>query len=228
VCWWKVELPFHLGPQVLFPLQEAVLSAGEMTGALRVEAINGIGYVRERDGDVVSFVRAHGNRLPAQDVVWPRGWILPELHSSTLRSRTASLLSYRGVDGSLVQDWVGDMDTLGTRVGLDLAYQRPPIDVLAEPGEEDNPRLAHWWTYIFLTTDVFLPWTSNFSHPAGTVEPLDNRELAGLNAPRLNAFLRAVRAVALDLGGSWTMIPNGLYASQIDQFGVVLDAPRPD
>jgi hypothetical protein len=227
-CSWRADLPFDLGPQVLFPWQEAVLAAGAATQVFRVEEIRCLGYRQARDGDVVAFVRARGDRLPERDPVWPAGWVLPELHSTTRESRVSTLLTYRAGDGSLAEDWVDDMHPLSIRAGLQRSFPgQPPIDISSEPGD-DSPGLARWWTYIGLTTDIFLPWTSDFSHDGSDREPLDNRVLAGRNAPRLNAFLRRVRDVVLDLGGTWTPLPDRRYATQIDEFGVVLDAPRPD
>jgi hypothetical protein len=227
-CSWRADLPFELGANVLFPWQEAVLAAGEATQVFRVEEVRCLGYVRERDGDLVPFVRAHGGRLPARDVVWPAGWVLPELHSTTRESRVGTLLTYCAGDGSLAEDWVEDMHTLSLGGGLRLSFpDQPPIDIASEPGD-DSPGLARWWTYFGLTTDIFLPWTSDFSHGGTDREPLDNRRLAAYNAPRLNAFLRRVREVVLDLGGTWTALPSRRYATQVDEFGVVLDAPRPN
>jgi hypothetical protein len=203
-CWWKADLPFDLGPDVLLPWQEEILAAGEATGMFRVDRMDRVGYFRERDGDVVEFVRHRAPRLPATDVLVPAGLVLDDLDPVARPGRVATtLITCVGRDGRIVDEWVGDRFDISFDVGL-----------------EADPDLARWWTYFSLRTGVWLPWIHEPPRP----EPRDNRMLAARNADRLNGFLRRVRRTALDLGGTWTPMWYGRYAGQINEFGVIVDS----
>jgi hypothetical protein len=188
-----------------------------------------LGYQRVRDGDFGDFVRSHADRLPATDPLLPMGFALDNLAVAPSPGRVSSTqLTVAEASGAVRDEWVADMVDLGMRLGLQRCYARPPLEILFDLGIESDPELAVWWLDFSLSTDIFLPWTSRFSHDAFLPEPLDNRMLAGRNAPRLNVFLRRVRVSALAGGGRWTAKPSRQYANQVDEFGVLLDAPRPD
>jgi hypothetical protein len=229
ICWWQADLPFDLPPSVLLSWQEEILAAGAVTGVFRVEEIPRIGYQRPRDGDVVTFVRSSSDVLRGDQPLLPNGFVLPALESSLLpRPAASTRLTYVEVTGELTETCIREMDVLCRRLGFERWSDLPAFDVTFDLGLEAVPDDARWRTYFMLPADIWLPWTSAFSHGYHLREPLDNRVLAGHNAPRLNAFLSRVRQAVLDLGGTWMPIPHGRYATQIDEFGVVLDAPRPD
>jgi hypothetical protein len=229
MCWWHAEFPFELGPDVLVLFQETVLGAGAATGVFRVDEIRRLGYHRDRDGDIVDFVRTHADQLPSTDPLLPTGFALDDLAATPSPGRVSStLLTVADASGALRDEWVADMADLGIRLGLQRCYARPPVEIFFDLGVESDPELAVWWLDFSLSTDIFLPWSSAFSHDVFLSEPLDNRVLAGRNAPRLNSFLRQLREAALAVGGRWTARRSRRYADQVDEFGVLLDAPRPD
>jgi hypothetical protein len=61
---WQAELPWELPPAILLRWQDSVLAAGEKHRIYRIEAIDWIGYRRERDGYIGDYLRAHPDQVP--------------------------------------------------------------------------------------------------------------------------------------------------------------------
>jgi hypothetical protein len=220
---------------VLGPLQDAVLAAGDDTGVYRFDRIDSIGYERERDGFIGQFLMEHPDRPPWRGPWWPNGYVLALAISGQWAEHvTSTLLTFNSAISGLRHAWVDNMDAIANEAALERAYVNRPFHVTydlewesysAEVGLHAVPPLA--LTDFGLSTDIWFPWTSGLSHGRKVLaEPLDNRVLAAYNAPRLNEFLRRVRETAVALGGTWS-VQAEQYASQVDERGVILDAPRP-
>lgn len=80
-------------------------------------------------------------------------------------------------------------------------------------------------------SDIWLPWVFGSAHPqADHRRMFDNRELATIHTPRLNAFLQTVAAETRSRGGRWYIDPfeTGRNAiTWLDENGIDLDAPPP-
>lgn len=78
---------------------------------------------------------------------------------------------------------------------------------------------------IRLDTDIWFPRVIGLAEP-DAAESYDNRALAERHTPRLNAFIRDVRAITLEIGGRWEKRePDSFganYADQWDETGIRL------
>jgi hypothetical protein len=185
-----------------------VLAAGEETGVYRVEAADALGYRRDRDG----YLGDHLDHYPDPPFFGPgqRG-----------RYLTSTLLTWVDAAGALVERPVTDVGEAAGSAGVTESAPNPPP--LVELGGPPDARYAD----VITQTDIWFRW----NHPRGrdVRHHLDNRRTAGLNAPRLNAFLRRVRAASEELGARWSTTPwVDPPPAQADASGVLLDAGRPD
>ena len=190
---WDVRLPEGLSNEQLLGWQDLILAAGERHQVLRVTAAPTWGYLFERDGPVRAWLSRHGDRIEPIDQC-PRGFLLGQL----LGFETASRLSYVGPDG-IVTGWFSDVMDLAIAgdVPKPKRYDYPPLTVVTAADFDDV-----LVTGFGLATDIWLSWVR--PRAPGQTDLVDNRALAALNAPRLNAFLTEVRDAALSLGGRWT------------------------
>jgi hypothetical protein len=228
VCWWTATFPWALGPGGLIPWQNVVLDAGERTGLFRVEAAGWMGYSRNVDGPVAAFVGAHPDRLAISNPRFPAGFLLgDELRYDEHKLAVSTRLSYMTPDGEVADQWVQDMQEFGRVAGLPSAFSYRPFDVDIDYGYEGLPEMEETWATFSTSTDIWFPWNSPMGRSGvPRDEPLDNRVLSRLNGARLNAFLGEVRGATLAAGGSWTCAP-WREDRQANDFGVVLDAPKP-
>lgn len=229
VCWWTATFPWALGPDVLIPWQETVLNAGERTGIFRVDAAEWMGYRQDVDGPVAAFVKAHADRLAISNPRLPPGFLLgDDLRYGEHKLVVSTRLSYANSDGEIVDRWVRDMQELALDVGLPNAFSYRSFDVDIDYGHEGAPEAEETWATFSTSTDIWFPWNSPMGRSGvRRGEPLDNRVLSRLNGARLNAFLGEVREATLAAGGTWTCAP-WREERQANEFGVVLDAPRPN
>jgi hypothetical protein len=231
---WQAELPWGLPPAILLRWQDSVLAAGEKHRIYRIEAIDWIGYRRERDGYIGDYLRAHPDRVPPLSERLPKGFVLgPGGARFTMpQYETTSLLSYVTLEGQIVEVWTRDMGDLAVLARLHKAPPGyPPVTVTVDGGFADWPDMRDRWAVFAVSSDIWFPWNANIAPviPAGTLgdEPLDNRVLSRINGGRLNAFLRDVRDATLDAGGRWTSATwFDPQHPQADEHGVILDAPR--
>ncbi|MEH1017105.1 hypothetical protein V6U90_28915 [Micromonospora sp. CPCC 206060] len=230
MCWWNASFPCVLGPGFLLPWQDAVLTAAEETGVLRVEAIEEINYIRERDGSLATFIRTHPELVPETDEWLPTGFILQQFDALP-EEHTSTLLAYADQRGQVAQTWVHEMHEFAAPLGLRSTYDYQPFSITHITLDADPPETGVVHTGFYLSTDIWLPWATADSHcnPAdGDTEILDNRTLGGINGERLNTFLHRVRDAAIKLGGDWDVHPRTpIFRAQVNRDGIILDGPRP-
>ncbi|MEH1123911.1 hypothetical protein [Micromonospora sp. CPCC 206061] len=229
VFWWEAVFPWaEADPESLLQWQEAVLAVGDRTGIYRVESIDRMGYRRQRDGYIGDFIREHSDLIPREDLHLPRGFVCDVLDPNMRNPAVAcTMLSYADEKGDVAETWVRDMGQLAHMVGHEFGYPYQPLEIAAEGGSESLPGLQRVSVILATSTDIWFPWNSPMGR--GGVprdEPLDNRVLSRLNGARLNAFLGEVREATLAAGGAWTCAP-WREERQVNEFGVVLDAPKP-
>jgi hypothetical protein len=229
VVYWDASFPRVLDPGLLGPWQQVVVEAGEDTGVYRFDCVDRIDFDRQRDGFIGSFLVDNPDRPEATDVWLPSGFVLHLAARENWASfRTSSRLTFNNTAREAEDVWVSNMSVMARLAGLKRAYvSRPFSTTYMTVGDTDEDEPVTVQTYFEVSTDIWFPWTSGSSHDLpDSAEPLDNRVLAAYNAPRLNEFLRRVRETAVALGGTWS-VQAEQYASQVDERGVILDAPRP-
>ncbi|MFC4109916.1 hypothetical protein ACFOX0_28810 [Micromonospora zhanjiangensis] len=232
VCWWEAIFPFELGPGVLLPWQDAVLTAADDTDMLRIYKLDRIGYLRERDGYLVDFLRDHPESVPHSEDEWrPAGFALNYLEAFPDRG-SKTRLTYADQEGEPADAWVDNMHEFAYPLGLIRSYPYSPFSIeyfISELDDTDFPN--HVGTIFSISTDIWFPWTSSFSHESESGlmdEILDNRGLAAINGPRLNTFLHRMRDEVARIGGIWTAKGgNNHLQAQLNEEGVNLSAPRP-
>lgn len=140
----------------------------------------------------------------------------------------ARIAFYRGDE--IVQEDVGDIGALLRTLRPEKrSYNRStsPVTVrgLTVPVDQEKEVVVS----IRLDTDIWFPRLIGMAEPE-TGEAMrttyDNRALAEIHTPRLNAFLEDVHGAALAAGGRWEVWkPDGFgmdYAEQFDELGVIL------
>lgn len=141
----------------------------------------------------------------------------------------ARVAFYRGDE--IVQDEIGNLGELlrNLRPEKDTMSARSasPVTIrgVSVPVEYEEEVVVE----IRLDTDIWCPRVIGLGEPDdGEEHPdsYDNRALAEIHTPRLNAFIGEVRAATLATGGRWkTWEPDGFgmnYADQWDEFGIRL------
>jgi hypothetical protein len=223
---WKVRFPWGIDYSLYAGWQDAVLAAGERHAIYRADRMDTVGYKRGRDGDFRRFLAARGDRPPV-DGRNPPGVVITEDTSDAVVS---TLLSYADpVTGAIRSRWVSNLADLAREVGFPEWFHQPPVSLTLVPFfPEDNT--VNFVFQVESATDIWFPWNRQEHRWTGQPwQAIDNRDLARLNGPRLNAYLHDVRAASEAIGGSWQ--PRKWYDRdhpQIDGDGfVILDAPRP-
>ncbi|GAB3816698.1 hypothetical protein [Micromonospora zhanjiangensis] len=230
VCWWEAIFPFELGPDFLSSWQDVVLATANDTDILRIEKIDRIDYSREVDGRLVDFLHNHPESVPESGDEWrPAGFALNYIETFPDRG-SKTRLTYADRKGEPADAWVDNMHEFAYPLGLARSFPNPPFSidyVISDSYDPDFP--SHVGTIFSVSTDIWFPWTSGFSHESGLMdEVLDNRGLAAINGPRLNTFLHQMHDETARIGGSWTA-RGGLkqLQAQLNEKGIDLSAPRP-
>jgi hypothetical protein len=109
--------------------------------------------------------------------------------------------------------------------GRRLAFEgEPPVLVAAQARRPIQIRVA-------LHSDIWLPYVFGSAHPlADHQRHFDNRDLARIHTPRLNAFLRDVATAVARAQGRWELDLDDTSTDArqwLDADGVHLDAPAP-
>jgi hypothetical protein len=141
----------------------------------------------------------------------------------------ARVAFYRGDD--IVEEEVGDLGELLQHLwpekDIMSARSASPVTIrgVSVPIEDEHEVLV----VIRLDTDIWCPRVIGLGEPDDGEElpdSYDNRALAEIHTPRLNVFVREVRAATLAIGGRWeTWEPDGFgrnYIDQWDEFGIHL------
>ncbi len=215
---WESALPAGLPAEAILEWQAAVLTAGEEHSIMRVLAAPAWDYRRDRDGPVLDWLRRHGDRI---EPMWP--YPTAFLLGRTLHYEVAALVTYASKDG-VVGGWFSDVAKLGAAAGLPPLRHAGDAPLTVETSSWDDGSFS---ASFGVATDLWFAWNEPW-HRTGP-ERIDNRALASLNAPRLNAFLADVRAACLTIGGTWTWDTaselSGIRQVNKDGF-VVLDQRR--
>lgn len=253
--WIQTEAPFatwmadlrslRTRPEDLLEFVRVVLEAGAEHQMFQVLEAPLIGYLRERDGgdlaqrlvrlrreegivDVFAFTGAAMGARPS-----------PVVHG--LR-RNGLLRRVRSCGGRACTDLGALLETHEpTPDAIPPGFKRhyPPVRIMgprleyggASPEPTNFPASRPVTVRFELHSDIWFPWIFGSAHPESDHERMfDNRELACRHTLRLNAFLRAVSAKALALGGRWSVDleetgENALL--WLDEQGIQLDAEPP-
>jgi len=212
VAIWESTLPSGLSGEEILAWQEAVLVAGEQHSIMRVLDAPTWDYRRDRDGPVVEWLRWHGDRIEPVPP-FPSGFLVGRIQAYTV----AALLAYSGPDG-IVETWASDVANFAVAVGLPWpGADYPPVTV--EPAVWDDDSFT-----VSFGTAIDIWFARNEARHRVEPGPVDNRALARLNGPRLNAFLNDVRTACEVVGGTWiwsTVASSDGYR-QVDNEGFVL------
>jgi len=210
---WAAALPAGLTDQQILGWQDTVFASGEKHAVLRVLAASRWDYSRDRDGYVLDWLRQSGDRIEPMEP-YPSRFLM----ARTLAFEVAARLAYADPTG-VVEGWFSDVRALATAAGLapQKVYGSPPL--MVDCVSEDDGSFA---TFFGVATDIWFGWNDPW-HRASD-DPIDNRALAALNAPRLNAFLAEVSTACQSLGGAWTWEMKGKPAGirEVDSGGYVV------
>lgn len=224
---WVATVPWWDGDDVMASWQDEFLSAGERTEMYCVTDVGSTEFRRDRDGDISTFAARHPHRIERV-----ARWGEPAPFLAVAADGVAlTRVSIEDAGGEVISPairWFSDLTALSVEW---RGRGRVPIGIEAEMAfDEADPtsdRAIGIDFRLVLTADLWLPWTIAAGVPGYEYyDMLDNRRMAALNAPRLNDFLGTVRSATLGVGGRWRR-EAGMYAFELDDGGVVLDAPDP-
>lgn len=150
-------------------------------------------------------------------------------HHHTATSRIA----FADAGGAVVEDEIEDLGlVLAAAPYAAPVRHRPPLRVDTGFGTGLGAGSGvEFWASISTCSDIWLPWSSaRYEEDAEPEDFSDNRELADLHTPRLNAFLARLREVTVAMGGSWALerdTTDRALLFELGDSGVLLDAENP-
>ncbi len=218
-------------PARLSSFVEAVIAAGEQTGAMRILQARSLQYFREEHGELIPFLR---QRWSAQGG--------PELFGDMDGLEVDSSVAWFDDSGRLFEcptsrlERILEMDEPNDWILDGFKEPWPPIRIFGATAEDIREAQAGDWDIpirlqISLHSDIWFPWVHALCHPLHTRgRQFDNRVLAERHTPRLNAFLEAVGAAAEAAGGTFGLDPDqcGVAPHTVTDRGIVLDVPVPE
>jgi hypothetical protein len=217
------------------------LEAGEKCEVLKVLEAPLLNYRKNRDGALMTVIENHYLTTGQLDLFWFTDSGVRELNGG--RYRGAAKMAYYDTEGQVRESDVDDLGQLLRDLGTPeepdgfLFMKRyPPLDPLGvrinyrHPKQSEGVfRWGHPRVTFSIYSDIWLPWVNGMlSGNYDVNKRFDNRELARVHTPRLNAFLGTVRDKTIELGGSWLLdeddtLSNVKYMVCADGIGV--DAP---
>jgi len=218
-------------PAQLSIFVEAVIAAGERTGAMRILQARSLDYFRETQGDLLPFLRQRWSEQGG-----------PELFGEMHGLEVESLVAWFDDSGRLFETPVSRLERIleldePNDWSLDGSKEPwPPICIFGATAEDIRKAQSGDWDMpvrmqISLHSDIWFPWVRGISHPLYTLgRDFDNRVLAARHTPRLNAFLEAVADAAEAAGGTFglDMDQSGVSPDSVTDRGIVLDVPVPE
>lgn len=195
---WSAAFRYDLGTEPLLVWQDAVLGAGERHEVFRIERVDGIGFDRSRDGFAGDFLASRPGRIPGDDR-FPENFVLRLWMDVVVATRLT--IADPADPPRLRSMWATEMGSVALAAGVPGDGSREPMTVYTD-GASGSAAPVEVRVDFGTSTDIWFPW--NRAGVRRVDEPLDNRVVAAHNGGRLNAFLREVRAAAIDVGGTWT------------------------
>lgn len=219
---WAGFLPAPRGnPEALIQFGRTLVDAGKRHLVWDAQRLPGATRFDSREQSYEAYLRDAvrlRQRIPLPQDVRPGGDLWTP----------ARLAFYRGDE--IVEEEVGNVGELLRNLRPDKsisgARSTSPICISAGSVPVDHEQEV---VVVFrLETDIWCPRVVGLDEPGEDEIPesYDNRALAEIHTPRLNAFIRDVRAATLAAGGRWeTWEPDGFgmnYIDQWDEFGIRL------
>jgi hypothetical protein len=130
-------------------------------------------------------------------------------------------ISYYDLDGQVVTEWVGNFYNFHANLRPekyleldrnDRNFYASPIPIYIEEGYDSGYEIYK----IILCSDIWFPRVVGWLD--SEEQFYDNSELAALNTPRLNRFLKRTKELILSLGGEWELVGGKPVA--VDKYDV--------
>lgn len=202
--------------------QYDVLKATERRRIHRFLEVDWLDYDRARDGDFLQVLSASPDCLERLT----RALLPGVVFDNSLRAVASSIVSVTATNGADLTTETADLSAVALASGIERPrYQSPTLITGGIADDEEHIEFDFDFTY-----DAFLPWPP---YPreyrlASSPAYADNRHLARLNGPRVNAFLADVHRATLLAGAVWSRSGwVSKYEFQLDDDGVRLDAMPP-
>lgn len=227
VGWCAFLPPPSGGIEAMIRFGTAVVEAGERYAVYRAVRLPALNSYEIGSQSFDAYLRAQARERGRVPMFPEDPGPGPELMTP------ARIAFYRG--DTKVEEEVGDVGDLLRELRPDRIetcgmFMRgtSPVTVLGGSFPLDWTREAR--ILVRLDTDIWFPYVmgmiEDFPEDGDKPDMYDNRELAGSHTPRLNAFLREVRQVTLDLGGRWSKLEvEGVavnYANMWNELGILL------
>lgn len=233
---WTARLGGVEDPERLLEWLLTVVGAGERHRVHEVLAAPASGFDAGRDGalaDVLARRFAEGGTV---DLGHFGSSGVAEVDGARLRA--SALVAHADARGEVVEEPVEDLGALLRELRpADAAdsptrmLDCPPLWITGPLVDPARPPAAGVVAVRFvLRSDIWFPWVVGFlSDDFDGVPHHDNRPLARLHTPRLNAFLGEVREATLAAGGVWELDEEIRFTRPgiAHEGGIDLDAPRP-
>jgi hypothetical protein len=224
----------------------AILDAGERHRVFMPVELPALGYRRGQSGELAGLVAAQWTDHHVIDAFAFTGAAMAPgaPTSSTVEAEVAwfdrddAVVVARTVD---LGEVLHSLEPVPGAIGRRFRERYPPVRITGPrlPYAGEPPELAAWdpddpiEIRIAVHSDIWMPYVFGSVHPlADHKRHFDNRVLANIHTPRLNAFLRDVAAVVEGAGGDWQLDrepdDTNLDALRwLDERGVNLGAPPP-
>jgi hypothetical protein len=219
---WTATFACREVGRAILSWQDDVLRATERHRVHRFLELDWLDYERARDGDLLQFLHTNPDSARRSAEVHPPGVVF----DNSLRAVASSVISVTATTGVDLTVETADLSALALASGIERPrYQSPMLITGAIADDEEHIEFDFEFTY-----DAFLPWPP-YPREYGLAPSrvyADNRHLAGLNAPRVNAFLADVRRATRLAGAEWSRSAwFAEYEFQLNDDGVRLDATPP-
>lgn len=214
---WSAMLPAARQDD-LHAWRAAVLEVGEEQGVYRVEEIPDLGFRRGQHGPLTTFLAARPD-LDAGILLFD-DWQL-----------ASSRMAFFDQAGVIVEAQVTNLNAVLADDHRAIPGRNyPPLTLTAGLTRPDGHTVE---VTLATRTDLWLPWNYAVWDLRPEEDPgdfVDNRMLAARNAPRLNAFIAALREQTRRCAGTWaldTQATSGEVRFEVGDVGVHLEAPQP-
>jgi hypothetical protein len=247
VAQWRADLSaLWPQPELLLEWARQVTAAGDQLEVIRVLESETLGYRRDRDGSPLPLLEELFDRSRTVDLFYFTAPPVP-VRGVFPRSRLAGRLAYFDQEGKIQEEEVQQVGRLLVRCRPDIlkrggAWETGGAVVSYEPPLRASgpqlcfsdlkrsqgiftPKSVH--VYFTTSTDIWQPWVTGWVELHRDIDSrFDNRPLAERHTPRLNAFIRRVRELTLEMGGAWYYQPDDSkfdWTRLYGEFGVCMD-----
>lgn len=244
---WVADLTVaRTRPRELLDAVTAIVAAGARHRVFRPIALPALGLDRIGDGDGVLAKRL-ATEWSERGVVDAFGFTGAAMAPGAPDSSTVEAdVAWFDRDDALVETATADLgavlralEPVPGSIGDGFTVPFPPLRITGPrlPYDSAPPELAASQARrpiqlrFAIHSDVWMPYVFGSAHPlADHQRHFDNRALAAVHTPRLNAFLRDVATVVDRAGGGWQVDLDDTStdaARWVDARGIQLDAAPP-